>query len=70
MHNSVSSERIKLAKNGMLPKELQKLIVLVHGGPKDRDRIGFSAQNAWLTNRGYAVLQVAKNEYFILLKIN
>lgn len=42
----------------MLPVKPQKLIVLVHGGPKDRDRLGFSAQNTWLTNRGYAVLQV------------
>ncbi|ETN75960.1 peptidase, S9A/B/C family, catalytic domain protein [Necator americanus] len=46
------------AKLGMLPVEPQKMIVLVHGGPKARDDYGFSATNAWLTSRGYAVLQV------------
>lgn len=48
----------ELLRMGMLPIRPQKLVVLVHGGPKDRDRIGFNAQNVWLTSRGYAVLQV------------
>lgn len=47
----------------MLPVKPQKLVVLVHDGPKNRDYIGFDAQNAWLTDRGYAVLQV----YYFLL---
>ncbi|KAK6745073.1 hypothetical protein RB195_011653 [Necator americanus] len=46
------------AKLGMLPVEPQKMIVLVHGGPNSRDHYGFSPRNAWLTSRGYAVLQV------------
>ncbi|VDM61957.1 unnamed protein product [Angiostrongylus costaricensis] len=46
------------AELGMLPVKPQKLIVNVHGGPKARDSYGFSPMNAWLTNRGYAVLQV------------
>ncbi|KIH46953.1 peptidase, S9A/B/C family, catalytic domain protein, partial [Ancylostoma duodenale] len=46
------------AELGMLPVEPQKMVVLVHGGPKARDDYGYSATNAWLTNRGYAVLQV------------
>uniref|UniRef100_A0A8L8Q041 Peptidase_S9 domain-containing protein n=1 Tax=Heligmosomoides polygyrus TaxID=6339 RepID=A0A8L8Q041_HELPZ len=46
------------AELGLLPVEPQKLVVLVHGGPKARDHFGYSGMNAWLTNRGYAVLQV------------
>ncbi|CAI5445886.1 unnamed protein product [Caenorhabditis angaria] len=46
------------ANMGMIPAVPQKLVVLVHGGPKARDSYGFSPTNAWLTNRGYAVLQV------------
>ncbi|CAI2349135.1 unnamed protein product [Caenorhabditis sp. 36 PRJEB53466] len=46
------------AKLGMIPAVPQKMVVLVHGGPKARDHYGFSPMNAWLTNRGYAVLQV------------
>uniref|UniRef100_A0A8L8JTC0 Peptidase_S9 domain-containing protein n=1 Tax=Heligmosomoides polygyrus TaxID=6339 RepID=A0A8L8JTC0_HELPZ len=46
------------AKLGLLPVEPQKLVVLVHGGPNARDYYGYSGENAWLTNRGYAVLQV------------
>ncbi len=48
----------ELAKIGLLPARPQKLVVFVHGGPKARDFFGFSATNAWLTSRGYAVLQV------------
>ncbi|KHJ84242.1 peptidase, S9A/B/C family, catalytic domain protein [Oesophagostomum dentatum] len=46
------------AELGMLPLVPQKMVVLVHGGPKARDDYGYSDMNAWLTNRGYAVLQV------------
>uniref|UniRef100_A0A1I7XH41 Peptidase_S9 domain-containing protein n=1 Tax=Heterorhabditis bacteriophora TaxID=37862 RepID=A0A1I7XH41_HETBA len=46
------------AELGMIPARPQKMIVMVHGGPKARDSYGFSPMNAWLTNRGYAVLQV------------
>ncbi|CAD6188252.1 unnamed protein product [Caenorhabditis auriculariae] len=46
------------ADHGLIPASPQKLVVLVHGGPKARDTYGFSPFNAWLTNRGYAVLQV------------
>ncbi|CAJ0596891.1 unnamed protein product [Cylicocyclus nassatus] len=46
------------AELGMLPVKPQKMVVLVHGGPKARDDYGFSGTNVWLTNRGYAVLQV------------
>ena len=51
-------EDVELAKIGLLPAEPQKMIVFVHGGPKARDLFGYSSTNAWLTNRGYAVLQV------------
>jgi dipeptidyl aminopeptidase/acylaminoacyl peptidase len=43
---------------GLLTVHPQKLLIYVHGGPKARDFFGFSAMNAWLTNRGYAILQV------------
>lgn len=49
---------MKLAEVGMLPAEPQKLVLLVHGGPKARDFFGFSPMNVWLADRGYAVLQV------------
>lgn len=49
---------MKLAEVGMLPAEPQKLVLLVHGGPKARDFFGFSPTNVWLADRGYAVLQV------------
>ncbi|VDL71614.1 unnamed protein product [Nippostrongylus brasiliensis] len=56
-HDVPSADR-GYAELGMLPVEPQKLVVVVHGGPKARDHYGYSATNAWLTNRGYAVLQV------------
>ena len=34
------------------------MVLLVHGGPWARDVWGFHPYVAWLTNRGYAVLQV------------
>lgn len=49
---------MKLAELEMLPAEPQKMVLLVHGGPKARDFNWFSPMNAWLTDRGYAVLQV------------
>uniref|UniRef100_F1LBV8 Prolyl endopeptidase n=1 Tax=Ascaris suum TaxID=6253 RepID=F1LBV8_ASCSU len=55
---SNDAERLKDANMGLLPAIPQKMIVYVHGGPQYRDRFGFSAENIWLTNRGYAVLQV------------
>ncbi|KAF8358257.1 dpf-6, partial [Pristionchus pacificus] len=46
------------AELGMIPAKPQKMVLLVHGGPKSRDTYGFSPMNAWLTSRGYAVMQV------------
>jgi dipeptidyl aminopeptidase/acylaminoacyl peptidase len=34
------------------------MVLLVHGGPWDRDRWGYNGTVQWLANRGYAVLQV------------
>jgi dipeptidyl aminopeptidase/acylaminoacyl peptidase len=34
------------------------MVLLVHGGPWARDSWGYSSEVQWLTNRGYAVLQV------------
>jgi dipeptidyl aminopeptidase/acylaminoacyl peptidase len=34
------------------------MVLLVHGGPWDRDVWGFRGTTQWLANRGYAVLQV------------
>ncbi|MCU7552980.1 S9 family peptidase [Alteromonas sp. ASW11-19] len=34
------------------------LVMLVHGGPWGRDSFGYDAIAQWLSNRGYAVLQV------------
>ncbi|WP_085996310.1 alpha/beta fold hydrolase [Cereibacter sphaeroides] len=34
------------------------LVLLVHGGPYDRDRWGFSPTHQWLASRGFAVLSV------------
>jgi len=41
------------APAGKLP-----MVVFVHGGPWGRDEWGFSRYAQWLSNRGYAVLQV------------
>ncbi|CAJ0589742.1 unnamed protein product [Cylicocyclus nassatus] len=46
------------AELGMIPTKPQKMVVRVHGGPRVRDSFGFDPVNAWLTSRGYAVLQV------------
>jgi dipeptidyl aminopeptidase/acylaminoacyl peptidase/uncharacterized membrane protein YeiB len=34
------------------------MVLLVHGGPVERDRFGYDATVQWLASRGYAVLQV------------
>ena len=34
------------------------MVLLVHGGPWNRDRWGYNCTVQWLANRGYAVLQV------------
>lgn len=36
----------------------QPLVLLVHGGPWDRDRFGFNSMHQLLANRGYAVMNV------------
>ncbi|PAV62082.1 hypothetical protein WR25_07488 [Diploscapter pachys] len=56
--NEVSLADKGYAELGMIPAKPQKLIIMPHGGPKARDVYGFSPINAFLTNRGYAVLQV------------
>lgn len=40
------------------PERRSPLVVLVHGGPWDRDAYGFRSLHQWLANRGYAVLAV------------
>ena len=45
------------APNGIAPKNLPT-VLLVHGGPWYRDSWGYNPMVQWLTNRGYAVLQV------------
>lgn len=36
----------------------QPLVLMVHGGPWDRDRFGFNSMHQWFASRGYAVLSV------------
>src|SRR5690606_5836477 len=43
--------------NGKADKPVP-LVLLVHGGPWARDGYGYSSQDQWLANRGYAVLSV------------
>jgi len=40
------------------PDTPMPLVLNVHGGPWARDGFGYNAQSTWLTNRGYASLQV------------
>ena len=40
------------------PDTPMPLVLNVHGGPWARDGFGYDAQSTWLTNRGYASLQV------------
>lgn len=44
-------------KNGYPDKPLP-MVLMVHGGPYERDTWGYDPWNQWLVNRGYAVLQV------------
>ncbi|HEY9834354.1 MAG TPA: S9 family peptidase [Stenomitos sp.] len=41
-----------------IPAKKLPAVLLVHGGPWARDTWGYDSQAQWLTNRGYAVLQV------------
>jgi dipeptidyl aminopeptidase/acylaminoacyl peptidase len=43
---------------GSSPGERLPMVLLVHGGPWDRDVWGLSPNHQWLANRGYAVLSV------------
>ena len=40
------------------PDEPLPMVLLVHGGPWARDRLGYSSYHQWLANSGYAVLSV------------
>jgi dipeptidyl aminopeptidase/acylaminoacyl peptidase len=41
-----------------VPAQKLPTVLLVHGGPWDRDTWGYNREVQWLANRGYAVLQV------------
>jgi dipeptidyl aminopeptidase/acylaminoacyl peptidase len=41
-----------------MPTKPAPMVLLVHGGPWDRDGYGYDAHHQWLANRGYAVLSV------------
>ncbi|MEQ9367535.1 MAG: S9 family peptidase [Coleofasciculus chthonoplastes F3-SA18-01] len=41
-----------------VPAKNLPTVLLVHGGPWDRDMWGYAPEVQWLANRGYAVLQV------------
>jgi dipeptidyl aminopeptidase/acylaminoacyl peptidase len=41
-----------------VPAKKLPAVLLVHGGPWDRDTWGYNREVQWLANRGYAVLQV------------
>ncbi|MBM3610414.1 MAG: S9 family peptidase [Alphaproteobacteria bacterium] len=43
---------------GTMPQKPVPLVLNVHGGPQTRDNWGFNGSMQWLSNRGYAVLQV------------
>jgi dipeptidyl aminopeptidase/acylaminoacyl peptidase len=45
-------------KDDIIPDQPLPLILNVHGGPTVRDTWGFSPEDQWLANRGYAVLDV------------
>lgn len=40
------------------PDKPVPIVLLVHGGPWDRDRYGYNGVHQWLANRGYAALSV------------
>jgi len=44
--------------NKGIPNTPQPLMLVVHGGPHNRDIFGFNAIHQWLANRGYAALSV------------
>jgi dipeptidyl aminopeptidase/acylaminoacyl peptidase len=44
--------------NNGRPDEPLPMVLLVHGGPNERDHWGYSAEHQLLANRGYAVLSV------------
>ena len=46
------------AKGALRPSHLLPLVLVVHGGPADRDNYRFEPVHQWLANRGYAVLSV------------
>lgn len=56
--NDSDETQIAYAEMGLLPAAPQSMVLHVHGGPHYRNKFGFSSTIAWLTNRGYAVLQV------------
>lgn len=56
--SQVPPQNQAFASLGMIPAVPQKMIAFVHGGPKGRDFCWFDPMIPWLTNRGYAVLQV------------
>lgn len=46
------------ARQAGRPDEPLPMVLLVHGGPWSRDRLGYNAMDQWLANRGYAVLSI------------
>uniref|UniRef100_A0A914VUH9 Peptidase S9 prolyl oligopeptidase catalytic domain-containing protein n=1 Tax=Plectus sambesii TaxID=2011161 RepID=A0A914VUH9_9BILA len=44
-------------KESLTPAQPQKMVVLVHGGPNERDEWGFMPHTVWLADRNYVVLQ-------------
>jgi dipeptidyl aminopeptidase/acylaminoacyl peptidase len=43
---------------GARPSKPMPLVLVVHGGPSMRDHWGFDSASQWLSNRGYAALQI------------
>ncbi|MBS7590112.1 S9 family peptidase [Ancylobacter defluvii] len=59
----VSRDKLDLVSYLTLPREvpegvLQPMVLLVHGGPWQRNIFGYHFLHQWLANRGYAVLSV------------
>src|SRR5262249_1278194 len=65
----ISRDGLDLVSYLSLPKDSDKkrkgfpdaplpLVLVVHGGPHNRDVYGFNPIHQWLANRGYAVLSV------------
>lgn len=56
-----ATDGLKLPSYLTLPEDKFRhgpMVLLIHGGPYDRDRWGYSAMHQWLVSRGYAVLSV------------